>query len=59
MLSRHEVEMSYIKTRTEILHNIIEFLSHWMSGSVYENNLRGCFHVLTKHVCIGPYLCCP
>jgi hypothetical protein len=39
---------------TEFLHHIILFLSHWIRGSVYENNLRACFHVLTKHVFIVP-----
>jgi len=59
MISRHDVEMSDIKIHTEVLNHIIEFLSHWMRGSVYENNLRARFHVLIKHVCIGPHLCCP
>jgi hypothetical protein len=44
---------------TEISRHIIQFLSHWIRGSVYENNLRARFHVPTKHICIGPYLCCP
>jgi hypothetical protein len=59
MLSRHEVEMSHFKTHTEFLHHIIQFLSHWIGGSVYEKNLRARFHVHTKHIFIGPYLCCP
>jgi len=59
MLSRNEVDMFDIKIHTEILHHIIEFFSYWMRDSVYENNLRAHFHVLTKHVCICPYLCSP
>ena len=49
--------MSDIKIHTTFLHNITQFFSHWIRGSVYENNLCAHFHVLTKHVCVLPYLC--
>ena len=55
MHSRHEVETSDIKIYTEFLHHIFKLFSHWILGSVYEINLHARFHVLTKHVCIGPY----
>ena len=52
--------MSDFKIHTEFSHHIIQFLSHCRRGSVYsENNLRARFHVHTKHICIGSYLCCP